>query len=191
MVSRHLDGLLRPRGAGVVAAYCRSWGSLRFERRTTCYRTLGRVPSAWRRLFPRCIHPSKTHPADSCSVAHRLVPEGSVRHAPAMPPCRFTSDRLRGFLPSSGLSLVVRRCQRATRSVLPWASVPPLVPGVQRAVGNPLLTPDSLDASIFCVGQDTRMTHPGPSCCVLYTPCVLGKPGLWVVRRRTADRRGV
>jgi len=154
VVSRHLDGFLRPRGAGVVAACCRSWGSPCFVRRAPRGVLLDcESPSGGRWAFPRCVHPSKMLPADSCSLAHRVVPEGPLRHARAMPPCRFTSDRLRGFAPSSGLLLVARRCRRSSCSVLPWASVPPSVPGVQRSVGNPLLAPDRPGASTPSVGR--------------------------------------
>jgi hypothetical protein len=118
VVSHHLDGLLRPRGAGVVAACCRSWGSSRF----------GLCPPR-DAYTPRRISPPTAAPA--LTAQPRGVETSRSGHAP-MPFTRARAlalDRLRGFVPSTGLSLPVHRCRQPVCSVLPWASVPPSILG--------------------------------------------------------------
>lgn len=128
-----------------------------------------RLPAARRRwLEPDAVLPATLSPLEGSPRQLRLP-----RSPP--PPRRATAFTLGLALPT-GLLLTLCRCRLQACSVLPWASVPPSVPGTQRSVGNPLLAPDCPGASAFLVGRAARMARPGPSRSVLSAPFHRGGP---------------
>jgi hypothetical protein len=116
VVSHHLDGFLRPCSAGIVAACCRSWGSPCFGQRMACTAPRQREPPAPCGPSPRCNHPPKNLPADSCSRCSPRPPRRVCASRPGHAPVPFTSAR-------AGSASASRRCS-VDRSVARQALLP-------------------------------------------------------------------